>query len=339
MADDGAPPVSPPSPVQDPEPPDSGSQRDAEMGPPLTEPDAPARAGEDIGVTEDTSAGPDATRPAAVGASEPVPSSDAPSDPAQTASAGGGSEDSVETAAPETAAPPTAETAATDGGGAETAGAATTESGAEQSFGAADADDIALLGPAILERLESLERLVAESAGIEQHQATLIQKLHAENVTLREGELTQALKPLILDLARLHDDVASVIARGGEELRKAAVIPELILDVLDRHGVSQISPAPGDPFDGKQHQGVKGVPTADAALDATIESVIRLGFIRDGAHLVRPAQVAVYRHTPPAQESADLTSDAQADPASDFADASPVEATSTNEQPERDGRG
>jgi molecular chaperone GrpE (heat shock protein) len=194
---------------------------------------------------------------------------------------------------------------------------------------AADADTE--LGATVLKRLEALYQYVVESAGVEQHQATLIQQLHAETVTLRQGELTQALKPLILDLARLHDDVAGVIERGGEELRKAAVIPELILDVLDRHGVSQIKPAAGEPFDSKLHQGVKGVPTADLALDGTVEGVIRPGFIRDGAHLVRPAQVTVYRYAAP-PEAEQATPDADAELESSAAETVAAEATSPTEQ-------
>lgn len=200
---------------------------------------------------------------------------------------------------------------------------------------AADASDrssIESLGSEIIDRLEALHRYVVESAGVEEHQAELLQKLHAENVSLREGELTQALKPIILDLARLHDDVASVITRGGEGLQKAAVIPELILDVLDRHGVSQIKPSAGEPFDGKQHQGVRGVPTSDSSLDGTIESVIRLGFIRDRAHLVRPAQVAVYRHTQSAEQV--MAGDEDEPESTSVEDAAP-ETTTNTEQPGR----
>jgi molecular chaperone GrpE (heat shock protein) len=193
-----------------------------------------------------------------------------------------------------------------------------------------DGGEMASLGSEIIEKLEALHRDMVESAAVEQHQATLLQKLHAENVNLREGELTQALKPIILDLARLHDDVAGVIVRGGEELRKAAVIPELILDVLERHGVSQIKPNAGELFDGKQHQGLRGVPTSDRSLDGTIESVIRLGFLRDGEHLVRPAQVAVYRHTQP---EAELTPDSRGNTEPNDVETSDSKTTANPEQP------
>jgi molecular chaperone GrpE (heat shock protein) len=147
------------------------------------------------------------------------------------------------------------------------------------------------------QRIDELQKTVSQSAALQEHQASMVQKLHAENQTLRQGELTQALKPIILDIARLHDDVERVISRGGDALAKAAPIPEFIIDVLDRHGVTQIAPTPGEPFDSKLHQGLKVVETSEQTQDGVVESVIRPGFIRDGAHLVRPAQVVVYRYS------------------------------------------
>ena len=79
-------------------------------------------------------------------------------------------------------------------------------------------------------------------------------------------------------------------------MAKAAPIPEFILDVLDRHGVTQVRPSAGDPFDSKVHQGLKVASTSDESLDGKVESVIRPGFIGDGEHLVRPAQVVVFRY-------------------------------------------
>lgn len=151
----------------------------------------------------------------------------------------------------------------------------------------------------ILERMERIESSITELFAIDKRHTGIIEKLHAENTTLRQGELVQAMKPLLLDLARLHDDVASLIAHGGEELRKAAVIPELIVDVLSRHGVTPITPQPGEPFTAKQHQAVETVVTDDPTRDGTIAEVRRPGFLRDGEHLVRAAQVNVYRYVEP----------------------------------------
>jgi molecular chaperone GrpE (heat shock protein) len=151
----------------------------------------------------------------------------------------------------------------------------------------------------ILERMQAIHGDVVELFAVEQRHTGIIEKLHAENTTLRQGELVQAIKPLLLDLARLYDDVASLISHGGEALRKAAVIPDLIVDVLSRHGVTPIIPSPGEAFTAKQHQAVETVETDDPARDGTISDVRRPGFLRDGEHLVRPAHVNVYRYVGP----------------------------------------
>lgn len=153
-------------------------------------------------------------------------------------------------------------------------------------------------GSTLTARLDSLRDDLAELARLEERHTTIIERLHSENTTLRQGELTQALKPIVLDLARLHDDVASVIAKGGDELRRAAAIPMMILNVLERHGITQICPEVGQPFDGKLHQALTVVSAEDTELDGMIARVQRAGFSRDGIHLVRPAQVDVYRYTP-----------------------------------------
>jgi molecular chaperone GrpE (heat shock protein) len=159
----------------------------------------------------------------------------------------------------------------------------------------------------VRELLSALEQDLRETIGLEQRHAAIIEKLHAENLTLRQGELVQSMKPLLLDIARLHDDVARVIERGGEDVKGAAIIPALILDVLDRHGVTQIDPEIGSPFDAKVHQAVQVVRTADAQLDGTIFAVRRPGFLRDGAHLVRPAQVEVHKLAPATPAENNLT--------------------------------
>ncbi len=150
----------------------------------------------------------------------------------------------------------------------------------------------------VLACLEGIRGDLAELFGLEQRHTAIIERLHAENMALRQGELVQAVKPLLSDLARLHDDVSDVIAHGGEALKKAAIIPELIADVLSRHGVARIAPELGDPFDAKQHQAVDVMETGDPALGGKVCAVRRPGFVRDGEYLVRPALVGVYRFAP-----------------------------------------
>ena len=67
----------------------------------------------------------------------------------------------------------------------------------------------------LTQRLDELQKALVQTTALQEHHAAMVQKLHAENQSLRQGELTQAMKPFILDVARLHDDVERVIQSAG----------------------------------------------------------------------------------------------------------------------------
>jgi molecular chaperone GrpE (heat shock protein) len=157
--------------------------------------------------------------------------------------------------------------------------------------------DMGLLG-AISDRVAAMAGSVAELAALEQRHADLIERLHADNTRLRDGELVTALKPLFLDLARLYDDVDDMVERGGEAFARVGIVRDLVADLLERHGVTRLAPDAGSPFESGKHTAVGVVATEDASLNGLVASVRRIGFLRDGVHVVRPAQVYVNRSTP-----------------------------------------
>lgn len=169
---------------------------------------------------------------------------------------------------------------------------------------------------AIKAKLQSLEELTRETRRLEERHIGIIERLHSDNARLRQGELAQALRPLFLDLARLHDDVANFISSAGPELGKAKIIPTLIVDVLERHGVSELIPTVGEGFDPKRHQPVEVIVTDELTLDGAIASVRRSGFARAGEHIVRPAQVDVFRFKPP--EASEISAEHAQPPATDL---------------------
>jgi molecular chaperone GrpE (heat shock protein) len=182
---------------------------------------------------------------------------------------------------------------------------------AEDGTEAAAAEGEAPAFDAIVERLDAVAGSVAELAALEQRHTDLIERLHADNTRLRGGEIVTALKPLFLDLARLYDDVDDMIERGGEEFARVGIVRDLVADLLARHGVERLDPDAGTPFESGRHTAVGVVPTEDAALDGSVASVRRIGFLRDGVHVVRPAQVYVHRSAP--APSAAAGSDTQND--------------------------
>lgn len=168
----------------------------------------------------------------------------------------------------------------------------------------AEVEAIQVDGEQLARRLRSLDGSLAELAALERRHVGVIEQLHADNTTLRRGELALALKPLLLDIARLYDDVDGIVERGGEAHPSASLIRDLISDLLERHDVTMLRPEEGEAFDPTLYVAAGVVETSDPGLDTRISSVERAGFIRDGAHVVRAARVRVFRHLP-APEVAD----------------------------------
>jgi molecular chaperone GrpE (heat shock protein) len=139
-----------------------------------------------------------------------------------------------------------------------------------------------------------LERRVEELARLRRHDADLVDRLHAENSRLRQGELTEAMAPLLRGLIRLHDQMTSL---GGDDPQSVAgILRGQLLQILDvTVDVRPYTAAPGAPFDPAIHLGVRGTPTDDPGRDRTIVRTVKPGFVRGDTTVVRPAETEVYR--------------------------------------------
>lgn len=139
----------------------------------------------------------------------------------------------------------------------------------------------------VLARLDELVRL-------RRHDAELVDRLHADNAQLRQGELTEALAPLLRGLLRLHDQMTSLGADDPQSI--AGILRGQLLQTLDLAvDVRPYTAVLGMPFDSARHTGVRRVPTEDAARDGTIARTVKPGFVRGGVAVVRPAEVEVFR--------------------------------------------
>jgi molecular chaperone GrpE (heat shock protein) len=142
--------------------------------------------------------------------------------------------------------------------------------------------------------VEDLERRVEELARLRRHDTDLVDRLHAENSRLRQGELTEAMAPLLRGLIRLHDQMTSL---GGDDPQSVAgILRAQLLQILDvTVDVRPYSAVQGAPFDPARHLGVRGIPTDDPARDRTIVRTVKPGFVRGESTVVRPAETEVYR--------------------------------------------
>lgn len=236
--------------------------------------------------------------------------SKAPAPPVDQAPAPAPAEQGAADAVGDTAvdAPQAAETRA-EGGAGETARAPESDVDPETgsrpgqgsvAIGTEDLGDLRTQVATLVESISeiaNLERTVAEVARLRVRDTDTIDKLHADNTRLRQGELTAAMAPLLQGLLRLHDQMVSLAS--GDPHSIAGMLRTQLLQLLDTAtGISTFDPSGGNPFDSSMHTGVGRIPTTDAAKDATVARCVRPGFARNDGSIVRVAQVEVYRHQP-----------------------------------------
>ena len=151
-----------------------------------------------------------------------------------------------------------------------------------------------------------------EQSAIGRDRERVIDRLHAENQSLRQGELQAAMAPLLKDLIALHDDLHQTASRydlPDPDLSRSASrdfrsFCQALQDVLARFGVERFEVEPGSPYNAREHRAVRSVPTADITQDRCISEVIRCGF-RNEIRVVRPLEAVVmtFRHSPPENQA------------------------------------
>ena len=158
---------------------------------------------------------------------------------------------------------------------------------------------------------ESLAEMTAEVAAISKRLDELVRladrreqaidRLHEERDRLRAGEVAQIQAPVVREMIRSYDlvnDLAGGTPESGSDLD---YVRTRLLDGLDAIGTRPVEPELGARFDSSRHAAVERLDTDDAALDMTVARIVRVGFLKDGERLLRPADVAVHRSRPGAQ--------------------------------------
>lgn len=156
----------------------------------------------------------------------------------------------------------------------------------------------------IEQRFEAQQRAMDEANRLGKERERVIDRLHEENQGLKNGERERALKPLLLDLIWLFDDLGKTAAEyaaredATSAARDFALYRDAVSDVLAKQGVETYHVAPGDAFDKTAHRVLGTVPTEDAAADRQVVRVLRSGF-RSDHQVIRSAEVEVFRFTTP----------------------------------------
>ena len=166
---------------------------------------------------------------------------------------------------------------------------------------------------AITALIGEVNESVREVSGLAERRESIVDRLHQEVVSLRSGELQQAMMPVLKDLVRLYDDLDRKTAiylkmdgAGAEFARDCRIFRDTVTDVLYRHGVEPFSAQVGERFDARSQRVLAAVPIDDAERDHTIANVVRIGFKKE-TRVVRMMEVEVYRHTPAPAKGAEVS--------------------------------
>lgn len=147
----------------------------------------------------------------------------------------------------------------------------------------------------IVDRVEELSRL-------ERKHAEHVDRLIAENRTLRDGEVMTAMSPLLLNLARLADRMDGII-NADDPGGTAGLLKTQLLQLLEGVGFLPDQPEIGADFDPHIHRGAGTRVVDDPALVGKVVRTVRPGWRTAAGRTIRVAEVEVGRPAPDAHTS------------------------------------
>lgn len=159
--------------------------------------------------------------------------------------------------------------------------------------------------PDVLEELKiTVDQLVAEMAKHHQrasHREVVIDNLHDELEALRTGDRRSTIRPLLVAVSRLRDDLLRQVGGLPEDFdvvrarRLLESYADTIEITLEDYGVETYRPEVGDEFDGRRHRVVSSVPTSDPLLVRHVAQVKSDGYLDAEASLsLTKAEVVVF---------------------------------------------
>lgn len=151
--------------------------------------------------------------------------------------------------------------------------------------------------------LDRLAELIEDKLAQDHFKERQVAQLHEELQAHRQGVLEKALRPLLMGLVRIHDELGRERDRlpsaQSEEVLQSGQVDALLAGfqddvelLLEQHGVSR-SRSPDDHFDPRLQTAVATVPTDDPERVGAIARRVRAGFERDGTPL-RKERVDVF---------------------------------------------
>ena len=139
----------------------------------------------------------------------------------------------------------------------------------------------------LVERVEELTRL-------EKKHSAHVDRLVAENRVLRDGEVSAAMSPLILNLARLADRMDAII-NADDPGGTAGLLKTQLTQLLEDVGFHPDAPEVGAEFDPAVHRGSGTREVDDPELVGRVVRTVRPGWRSAAGRTIRVAEVEVGR--------------------------------------------
>ncbi|MBK8565942.1 MAG: nucleotide exchange factor GrpE [Saprospiraceae bacterium] len=159
---------------------------------------------------------------------------------------------------------------------------------------------------AVEQQLEQLGTEFQSKLKYDAHKEKIIDNLHAELQTYKNGLIEKLLRPIFMDIIEVVDDTRRLLkdlkAKGEdtnpEKLKKLLEsIPDDLEDLLDKHGVEVVQ-AESEAFNPAVQKVVKTVPTPEESLDKQVSERLKNGYRWEG-RLLRHEVVNVWQFQKP----------------------------------------
>ncbi|MDP8228015.1 MAG: nucleotide exchange factor GrpE [Candidatus Electryoneaceae bacterium] len=167
---------------------------------------------------------------------------------------------------------------------------------------------IAALQDQLSGQMDDLLRQFQSKIKYDAHKEEIINKLHSELQDYKTDLLQKLLRPLIMDIIHLMDDLTKLIDHYRSQdpsqtdptkfIRLMAEIPSDLEDILYRQEVESFRHSEKDKsFDPSRQRALKTRKTGDQSLDKTIAQSLRVGFEWMGK-VLRPEMVEAFVYDP-----------------------------------------
>lgn len=165
---------------------------------------------------------------------------------------------------------------------------------------AAPPDDTAALLRTVCERLDLLDAKFDDKVRDDSAREAIVGRLHAEVQQYKSDLMHQMLKPILLDLISLYDNLGKALGaaegeagEAGRQLRqRLGEVRTEVEDTLAKHGVEKFV-VEVDAFDPRRQQPVKTLPAPSPEQVGKVAERLRPGFTRD-QRVLRPERVSVF---------------------------------------------